>query len=148
MWKLDLIVIWGGGIQSYMLHYLLFRKKNHINFWLTWRCMGLAETIIVWITPAANSVKVIIEFSDQLRAPLPRRLLYQQGDVSCITVCVICSRYAMIFVNRGAETNRFGIELLLSEVIKWWWQTKVSNYSSLNHIHEDIFKNVTNLPVY
>ncbi len=143
MWKLDLIVIWWGGGQSYMVHYLLFSKKNHINFWLTWRCMGLAETIIVWITPAANSVKVIIEFSDQLRAAL--------SAGGCQLHYSLCHPFQVrhdLHVNIDAETNRCRIWLLLSEVIKWWWQTKVSNYSSLNHIHEDIFKNVTNLPVY
>lgn len=110
MWKLDLIVIWEGGNPSYMVHNLLFSKKNHINFWMTWRCMGLAETIIVWITPAANSVKVITELPDQLQDPLPRRVLYQQGNVSRVTVCLVCFRYAVIFTS--AEVLRqIGLEL-------------------------------------
>jgi len=93
----------------YVVHNLLFSKKNHINFWMTWRCMCLAETIIVWITPAANSVKVIIELPDQLQGS-PSAGECQPHHSLC---CVFQVRRDLR-VSRGVETNRFGIELLLS----------------------------------
>lgn len=54
--------------SSPIIYYL--GGKITLIFAMTWRCMGLAETIIVCMSPVAKSKEVIIEIQDQAQQAL------------------------------------------------------------------------------